>query len=95
MAKYVLFTKLGGDSFKSSQQFREVAERVATRIRTECPRVHWGDSYALMGQYDILDIVESDSVQEVERAAMIIRAEARATTETMHATPWQEFLKAL
>ena len=32
---------------------------------------------------------------DAERAALIIRSEANATTETMHATPWSEFLEKL
>jgi uncharacterized protein with GYD domain len=95
MGTYIILTRLGTESFTSPQQFRELAERVAMRIRTELPKVHWRDSYALMGQYDVVDVVESESPTDVERAAMIIRAEAHATTETLHATPWAEFLKRL
>ena len=95
MATYVLFTKLGTESFKTPEQFRALAQRVAARVRVESPGVQWKDSYAVMGRFDIVDIVEASSASDVERAAMIIRSEAQATTETMHATPWQEFLKSL
>jgi len=40
-------------------------------------------------------VIEAASAADAERAAMIIRSEAHATTETMHATPWDEFLKNL
>jgi len=95
MATYLIFTKLGTESFKSPQQFRELAQRVSSRIRSDCPGVRWKDSYAVMGRYDVVDIVEAASAADVERASMIIRADAHATTETMHATPWDEFLKSL
>ena len=42
-----------------------------------------------------IDIVESDDPEQVEKAAMIIRAYGHSTTETMVATPWKEFLKML
>jgi uncharacterized protein with GYD domain len=43
----------------------------------------------------VIDIVESDDVKQVEKAAMLIRAYGRSTTETLPATPWAEFLAML
>ena len=48
-----------------------------------------------MGRFDVVDIVEAADPKEVERAAMIIRAKANSSTETLLATPWKEFLAAL
>ena len=55
----------------------------------------WKDGYATLGHFDVLDIVEAPSMTEVEKAAMIIRCYGHATTQTMPATPWKEFLKSL
>ena len=55
----------------------------------------WKDSFALMGHYDVIDIVESDDPEQVEKAAMIIRAYGHSTTETLIATPWKEFVEML
>lgn len=95
MAHYVIFTRLSPDSFKDAEQFRQLAGRVSEKIKKQCPGVTWRDSYALMGRYDVVDLVEADSAAEAERAALIIRAEANATTETMLATPWKDFLSGL
>ena len=48
-----------------------------------------------MGRFDVVDIVESEDLKSVEKAAMIIRAYGHATTETMLATPWKAFLEML
>jgi len=95
MATYLIFTRLGPDSFKDPAEFRQLADRVSEEIRRRCPGVTWKDSYVTLGRYDIVDVVEANDQAEVERAAMIIRALARATTETMVATPWKEFLQRL
>jgi uncharacterized protein with GYD domain len=95
METYVIFTRLSPSSFKDSDQFRKLAKRVSQRIADECPKAHWKDSYALMGRFDVVDIVEAESARDAERAALIIRSEANATTETMHATPWKDFLAKL
>jgi len=39
--------------------------------------------------------VESDDPEQVEKAAMIIRAYGHSTTETLVATQWKEFLGML
>jgi uncharacterized protein with GYD domain len=95
MATYVILSKLSPDSFRSPNEFRQVADAVAKRIKAECPKVRWKDSYAVMGRFDVVDIVEADSPAEVEKAALLIRVHGHATTETMHATPWKDFLAGL
>jgi uncharacterized protein with GYD domain len=95
MATYVILSKLSPDVVQAPGEFRQVAKTVAERIKAECPNVRWKDSYALMGRFDVADIVEADSPAEVEKAAMIVRGYGRATTETMLATPWKEFLASL
>jgi len=68
---------------------------VAARIKSDCPGVIWKDSYATLGRFDVVDIVEANDAKDVEKAAMIIRAQGHSTTETLLATPWKEFLAAL
>ncbi|MFQ5722504.1 MAG: GYD domain-containing protein, partial [Candidatus Aminicenantales bacterium] len=46
-------------------------------------------------RFDVVDIVESDDLKQVEKAAMIIRAYGHSRTETLIATPWKEFLGML
>ena len=95
MATYVILSKLSPDAFRDPSEFRQIAEKVSQRIKADCPNVRWNASYALMGRFDVVDVVEANSPTDVERAAMIIRAHGRATTETMPATPWKEFLGSL
>ena len=55
----------------------------------------WKHSFATLGRFDVVDIVEADDPKAVEKAAMIIRASGHSTTETLVATPWKEFLAML
>lgn len=57
--------------------------------------VHWKHSFATTGRFDVVDLVESDDLAQVEKAVMIIRAYGHSTTETLVATPWKEFLDSL
>ncbi len=94
MATYVILSRFS-PAMQDPSELRQLAETVSQKIKAECPKVRWKDSYAVMGRFDVVDIVEATSAAEVEKAAMIIRAYGHATTETMHATPWNDFLAGL
>jgi hypothetical protein len=58
---------------------------------------YWGEQPGELktSQSDVVDIVEADHPAEAEKAAMLIRCYGHATTETMHATPWKEFIGSM
>lgn len=95
MATYVILSKLAHDAFADPKDFKKLAKTVADKIRKECKGVVWKQSYALMGRFDVIDIVEAADLGEVERAALIIRAYGHASTQTMPATPWNTFIEDL
>ena len=95
MATFVILSKISPDAFSEPRELKKIANNVASRIRKECPDVVWKQSFALMGRFDVIDIVESRDIEQVERAALIIRSYGHAATETMPATPWKQFIDAL
>lgn len=92
MATYIILSKISPQAFSDPFEFKKIAERVALKIKSECPDIVWKQSYSTMGRYDVIDIVESDDSEQIAKAAMIIRAYGHSTTETMRAFPWQEFI---
>ena len=95
MATFIILSRFSPDAFRDPKDLKKMADTVASKIKKECPGVTWKQSYATMGQYDVVDVVESTDRSQVERAAMIIRAYGHSTTETLVGTPWNDFLKAL
>jgi len=95
MATYVILSKLSPNAIDKPGDFRQLAEKVSETIKKECPGAVWKDSYATLGRFDVVDVVEADDPQEVAKAAMIIRSYGRSTTETLLATPWHKFLSTL
>ncbi len=95
MATYVILSQLAPDAFDDPREFKKIAKTVADKIRKECKGVVWKQSYALLGRFDVVDIVEAADPREVGKAAMIIRAYGHATTETMPATAWNKFIEEL
>ena len=95
MATYIILSRIGEGAFREPSDFANVARTVEDKIKADCPDVVWKDSYVTSGRFDVVDIVEAPDIGSVERAAMIIRAGAHASTETMVATPWRQFIEGL
>lgn len=95
MTTYVILSKLAPGAFSYPKEFKKLASTVSEKIKSECPDVTWKESFATMGRFDVVDIVESDDPKQIEKAAMIIRAYGHSSTETLLATPWKEFISSL
>ena len=95
MATYIILSRISPEACRDPKDFKKLADAVAAKIKSECPGVVWKDSYATLGRFDVVDIVESDDPKQVKKAAMVIRAYGHSTTETLAATPWTEFLANL
>ena len=95
MTTYVILSRFSPEAFADPRDFKQLARAVSGKIKSECPGIVWKDSFAIMGRFDVIDIIESDDPEEVEKAAMTIRAYGHSTTETLVATPWKDFLDAL
>ncbi len=95
MATYIILSRVSPDALSDPKNFKKLAQTVSEKIKNECPDVKWKESFATMGRFDTVDIVESDDSYQVEKAAMIIRGYGHSMTETMLATPWKDFLARL
>jgi uncharacterized protein with GYD domain len=95
MATYVILSRVSPKAFNNPDDFRRLAKEVGEKIRSQCPGVRWKASYGLFGRFDVLDIVEANDPKDVAKAAGIIRAYGHASTESMPAVPWKEFLESL
>lgn len=95
MATYIILSRFSPEAFGDPKDFKKLAATVSAKIKTECPGVVWKESFATLGRFDAVDIVESGDLKQVEKAVMIIRAYGHSTTETLVATPWKEFVAML
>jgi len=79
-------------AFRDTADFKQVVASVMDRIKSECPGIVFKDSYATLGRFDYVDIIEAEDKRQLERAIMIMRALGQSETETLPATPFREFL---
>jgi uncharacterized protein with GYD domain len=95
MGKYVLLTRISPEAFRYPTKFRQQSEELLAILKRDCPSVRWKHSYATVGRFDVVDVIEASDPKEVEKAAMIIRAYGHADTEVLSAVPWGDFLGSL
>jgi uncharacterized protein with GYD domain len=95
MATYVILSRFSPDAFRDPKDFKKLADTVSNKIKSDCPGIVWKDSFATLGRFDVVDIVDTDDPKQIEKAAMIIRAYGHSTTETLAGTPWKEFIARL
>ena len=95
MSTYIILSQLSADAMDEPKKLRSLADKVSEKIKTECPNVKWKDSYATLGSLDVVDIVEAPSLEDVAKAAMMIRSYGHATTQTLPAIPWKDFVEEI
>jgi uncharacterized protein with GYD domain len=90
MPTFVIFTQVSPE--KGVKRLKERNQAVQQKLKAECPMVGFRHSYALDGGYEVLDIVEADNIDAVNRAAKVIEQVEGATTRVVGAFPWREFV---
>ena len=58
MGTYVMLTPVSLEAAADPRQLAALGDRVAERLKAECPEVHWLASYAVLGPHDYVDVFE-------------------------------------
>ena len=82
MITYVILSRFSPEAFKEPHEFEKLGEAVFAKIKSECSGIRWKDSYASLGRFDVVDVVEANDPKQIEKAAMTIRAYGHSNTET-------------
>lgn len=89
MATYVILSRVSPQALEDPKEFKQLTSKVSAKIKRDCPGVIWKESFATLGRFDVVDIIETDDPEAVGKVAMILRTSGHETTETMMATPWK------
>ncbi len=65
MATYAMVSRLSPEAFRDPKDFKRLADDVSARIKKECPEIKWLHSFATLGRFDVVDIVESPDVRQI------------------------------
>jgi uncharacterized protein with GYD domain len=93
MPTYVMLTTLGPDGWET---LRENPERIrAVRGEVEALGLEVKAQYALMGQYDFLNIIEAPDERAMARAAIMLAARGTMRTTTLQAIDVEVLIEVL
>ena len=93
MATYVMLTTLTDEGRKTIQQNPERIKAVNKEV--EAMGVKILAQYALLGQYDFVNILEAPNNEAIARVAMELGARGTLQTMTLAAMSLDEFIKSL
>ncbi len=63
------------------------------QVREKCPDVKFVAHYALLGQYDFMDIYEAPDPETAAKVSMISQANGALQAESLSAIPYKRFLE--
>jgi len=93
MPTYVMLSTIGPDGAATLRQNPERLKEVNAEV--EAMGVKVLEQYALLGNYDFLNIIEAPDEKAIARVAMALGARGTVKTLTLTAIPVDEFIAAV
>jgi uncharacterized protein with GYD domain len=93
MQTFILLTKLSPDVTKKMKDRNHIGHSWLDKVKEKCPEVKFISHYAILGQYDFLDIYEAPDTETAAKVSLISQANGALTAESMIAIPYKKFLK--
>jgi len=95
MSVFILMTRLGPGTLNDAEGRRATGKEWLKRVKQACPQVKFIAHYALLGQYDFMDIYEAPDLETAHRVSMISRSAGAITAESWPALPYDRFLQVI
>lgn len=93
MQTYVLMTKLSAAISTQMKDRKKLGRQWLETVKEKCPEVKFVAHYALLGQYDFMDIFEAPDVLAATKVSLISREYGALQAESWPAIPYKEFLE--
>jgi uncharacterized protein with GYD domain len=93
MGTYVMLTTLGPDGWATVREHPERIRQVTSEVEAMGLRVI--AQYALMGQWDFLNIIEAPDETTLAKAAISLAARGTMRTMTLQAVPIDDLIARL
>jgi uncharacterized protein with GYD domain len=93
MQTYILLTKLSPEISSRMKDRADIGKTWIEQVRVKCPEVKFVAHYALLGQYDFLDIYEAPDEETAAKVSMISQANGALHAQSLIAIPYKRFLE--
>ena len=95
MQTYILLTKLTPELLKQMKDRAVLGRTFMEKVKDKCPEVKFISHYALLGQYDFMDIYEAPDDETAAKVSMISQANGALHAESLPAIPYKRFLELI
>jgi uncharacterized protein with GYD domain len=93
MPTFILVTKLSPEIMRDLKKREQIGQQWHEEVKKNCPGVKFISHYALLGQYDSLDIFEATDEEEAAKVSLISMARGAQHSESWTAIPYKRFLE--
>jgi uncharacterized protein with GYD domain len=93
MQTYILLTKLSPEISMKMKERQKLGHSWLDQVRDKCPDVKFIAHYAILGQYDFIDIYEAPDVETAAKVSIISQANGALQAESLAAIPYKRFLE--
>jgi uncharacterized protein with GYD domain len=95
MPTYILLTKLSPDLSKQVKDRARLGRSWLDQVKETCPEVKFQAHYALLGQFDFLDIYEAPDEQTAAKVSIISMATGAFQAQSLPAIPYKKYLELI
>ncbi len=93
MQTYILLTKLSTDLSTQMKDRAAIGRNWLDQVREKCPEVKFKAHYALLGQYDFMDIYEAPDEETAAKVSMISQVNGALQAQSLPAIQYKRFLE--
>ena len=93
METYILLTKLSPEVTKNMKNRAKIGHSWMDQVKEKCPKVKFIAHYAILGNYDFIDIYEAPDNETAAKVSLISQANGASSAESLTAIPYKRFLK--
>ena len=91
MATFVLLSKVALSAASQTQRLADMDDLFERELSGRLPNVRRVASYALLGPYDFMHVIEAPDANAAAKVALMVNRFGSASTQTLTAIPFEEF----
>ena len=93
MKTYVLLTKLSPEVSARMRDRQALGRNWLDEVKEKCPEVEFVAHYAILGEFDFLDIYKAPDDETAALVSLISRKRGAAEARSLTAIPYKDFVE--
>jgi uncharacterized protein with GYD domain len=93
MKTFILLTKLSSETSRQIRDRSKLGRAWLEQVKEKCPEVKFISHFALLGEYDFLDIYEAPDEETAAKISIISLANGAYQAKSLPAIPYKRFLE--